>query len=117
MGKKDKIEVLDNSNYDKINVQTWKEDTNLKFILSRELIKIQRIKKDPNFINLGSFTRIERGVQLYDYKKHTKDQISSDFLRSYQINNIDNKDNYYPELLGKELSRYRLESEKKSYIK
>jgi type I restriction-modification system DNA methylase subunit len=117
MGKKDKIQILDHANYDKINIQTWKEDANFKFILSMELIKIQRIKKDANFINLGSFTRIERGVQLYDFKKHTKDQIKSDFLRENELTKFDSKDNYYPELLGKELSRYRLESEKKSYIK
>jgi hypothetical protein len=78
---------------------------------------VERIKKDANFINLGSFTRIERGVQLYDFKKHTKDQIKSDFLRENELTKFDSKDNYYPELLGKELSRYRLESEKKSYIK
>jgi type I restriction-modification system DNA methylase subunit len=117
MGKKDNIEILDNSNYDKINIQTWKDDPNLKFILSMELIKIQRIKKDSNFINLGSLTRIERGVQLYDLKKHTKDQIQNDFLRINKLPEFNSQDNYYPELLGKELSRYRLEPEKRSYIR
>ncbi|MBE9218918.1 Eco57I restriction-modification methylase domain-containing protein [Dolichospermum flos-aquae] len=117
MGKKDKIEILDNSNYDKINIQIWKDDPNLKFILSMELIKIQRIKKDSNFINLGSLTRIERGVQLYDLKKHTKDQIQNDFLRINKLPEFNSQDNYYPELLGKELSRYRLEPEKRSYIR
>ncbi len=117
MGKKDNIEILDNSNYDKINIQTWKDDPNLKFILSMELIKIQRIKKDSNFINLGSLTRIERGVQLYDLKKHTKDEIQNDFLRINKLPEFNSQDNYYPELLGKELSRYRLEPEKRSYIR
>ena len=116
MRKKDKVDILEDGKYDKINIQTWKEDRNLKFILSMEFIKIQRIKNDANFINLGSLTRIERGVQLYDFKKHTKEQIENDFLRSNVIK-FDSQGNYYPELLGKELSRYRLEPEKKSYIR
>ncbi|MEY3401855.1 MAG: hypothetical protein RLZZ86_1470, partial [Cyanobacteriota bacterium] len=63
------------------------------------MMLIQRIKKDSNFINLGSLTRIERGVQLYDLKKHTKDQIQNDFLRINKLPEFNSQDNYYPELL------------------
>jgi hypothetical protein len=117
MGKKDKIEVLVDSIYDEINIQAWKNESNLKFILSKALINVQKIKKDSSFIELGSLTRIERGVQLYDSKKHTKQQIQSDFLRIKESPKADQKNTYYPELLGEELSRYRLQPNKKSYIR
>ena len=116
MGKKDDLELLKDITYQEISIQEWKEGTNFKFILSKELLKIQKIKKDPQFTNLGSLARIERGVQLYDTKKHTKEQIKNDFLRiSKEIN--PQEDIYYPELLGEELSRYRLQPQKRSYIK
>jgi hypothetical protein len=115
MGKKDDIALLESTIYQEISIKDWQEDSNAKFILSKELLKIQRIKKDERFTNLGSFTRIERGVQLYDTKKHTKEQIKNDFLRVYEA--PDDQNNYYPELLGEELSRYRLQSKKRSYIR
>ncbi len=115
MDKKDKLEELKNIVCQEINIKEWKNDLNSKFILSLELIKMQRIKKDSKFINFGSFARIERGVQLYDRKKHTKEQIQDDFLRIYETSK--DNDNYYPELLGEELSRYRLQPEKTSYIR
>jgi type I restriction-modification system DNA methylase subunit len=115
MGKKDELHLLENINYQEISIQEWREDPNFKFILSKELLRIQKIKKDPRFINLGALARIERGVQLYDTKKHTKEQIKNNFLRVSKL--IESQDLYYPELLGEELSRYRLESQKRSYIR
>ncbi|WP_434685470.1 Eco57I restriction-modification methylase domain-containing protein [Pseudanabaena minima] len=115
MGKKDDLHLLKNITYQEISIQEWKEDTNFKFILSKELLRIQKIKKDSQFTNLGAFSRIERGVQLYDTKKHTKEQIKNDFLRVPKL--IESQDIYYPELLGEELSRYRLQPQKRSYIK
>lgn len=117
MGKRDDVEFLKNLNYNKINVASWKNESNLKFILSSELIGLQRIKTDPNFINLGTLTRIERGVQLYDRKKHTKSQINNDFLRIQNHLSVSNQTNLYPELLGEELSRYRLQPKKNTYIR
>jgi len=117
MGKRDDVEFLKNLNYNKINVASWKNESNLKFILSSELISLQRIKTDPNFINLGSLTRIERGVQLYDRKKHTQSQINNDFLRIQNHLLVSNQTNLYPELLGEELSRYRLQPKKNTYIR
>jgi len=110
MGKKDSLHLLKNIEHEKISIQEWKEDPNFKFILSKELLKIQKIKKDSRFIDLGGLARIERGVQLYDTKKHTKEQIKNNFLRASKL--IEGQDLYYPELLGEELSRYRLESQK-----
>jgi type I restriction-modification system DNA methylase subunit len=115
MGKRDDLHLLEDIKYQEISIHEWREDPNFKFILSKELLRIQKIKKDPRFINLGALARIERGVQLYDTKKHTKEQIKNNFLRVSKL--IESQDLYYPELLGEELSRYRLQSQKRSYIK
>ena len=112
----DASSLLTNPSYFHLPSQIWRDDPNHKFILNPRSYSFLHFQKDPNFIPLAQIGRIERGVQLYSRKKHREEEINADFLRLKKKPRPEMAKNYWPELLGEELSRHSISAERKSWI-
>ncbi|MGC9393267.1 MAG: Eco57I restriction-modification methylase domain-containing protein [Anaerolineae bacterium] len=117
MQKDDDATKIEELTYDTIEASLWYTDPYKKFILLPAVAKLQRFHSLPQFAPLGELVRVERGVQPYSRSKHTREQIQSDFLRLYGIPTQQQQQVYLPELLGEELSRYRIESDANQWLK
>jgi hypothetical protein len=97
-----------------VPVKSIREDplNRLSIVFSGMSASIMR-KISSFSLKLGDWFDIQRGVQPYSRAKHSEDQIARRFLHSK-----DKKSKgYLPELQGNELSRYRIEQERKGYIR
>lgn len=117
MQKDDDATKIEELTYDTIEASLWYTDPYKKFILLPAVAKLQRFYSSPQFAPLGELIRVERGVQPYSQSKHTTEQIQSDFLRLYGTPTQEQQQVYLPELLGEELSRYRIESDANRWLK
>jgi len=117
MGKRDDATQVDTLEMDTLDARAWQDDPYKKFVLIPAVARLQRFYASLQFVKLGDLIRVERGVQPYSRSKHTKEQIEADFLRLSGTPSSDLLDVYFPELLGEELSRYRIEPAKQTWLK
>jgi hypothetical protein len=116
MGKRDDATQVNKLRMDTLEVQFWRDDPYKKFVLIPAVARLQRFFSSPGFVRFGELMRVERGVQPYSRRKHTDEQIKADFLRVFTAPPPGLQDVYFPELLGEELSRYRIEPKKQSWL-
>ncbi len=117
MRKNDDATKIGELSYDALDVSLWRTDPYKKFVLLPAVAKLQRFRSSPQFVPLGELVRVERGVQPYSRSKHTKEQIENDFLRLHSTSVHEPQEMYLPELLGEELSRYRIDSSGNQWLK
>lgn len=113
MGKREDASGVRHLDYDAVATDTWRADENLKFTLARAASTLSRIGSSSRFFPLGALAEVERGVQPYSRRKHTQEEIGSDFLRA----RCQLSPEHVPELLGDELSRYRLVPGKRTWLR
>jgi hypothetical protein len=88
------------------------KDYRLTELLSARLAPImERLQACPQ--TFGDWFEIQRGVQPYSREKHSEEQIAKRFLHATKPLGKA----YLPELQGKELSRYFIETNRSSYLK
>jgi hypothetical protein len=115
MGKHADPRRLNELHYKSIRARIWRSMAYRKFILDPTAANLRRFHSDPGFVRLGDLVRVQRGVQPYSRRKHSKDQIKSDFLR-LDSPPRDSEVTYYPELLGEELARYQIHPGKRTWL-
>lgn len=115
MGKREDPRRIHDLLYRPMRPKTWRSIPYQKFILDPTAANLQRFHSDPQFIGLGNLIRVERGVQPYSRRKHSEDKIKTDFLR-VDTPPANGDVTYYPELLGEELTRYRIDPSKRTWL-
>ncbi len=111
--KKEKLLRIPNVG-DQVPISSIRQDTQnrLSTILSEKSAPILQ-KMNGFTVKFGDWFEISRGVQPYSRSKHAEEQIANKFLHA----STRKTKQHLPELQGNELSRYFVESERKSYLK
>ncbi len=116
MGKYDDAQQLAMMDWHEIESELWHQDRHKKFTLNPTIVKLQRFRVLSAYCTLGDLILVERGVQPYSRSKHTSVQIKNDFLRVHGQPPSYQGDEYYPELLGEELSRHYINPSKQTWL-